>query len=136
MKTLIRATRKSRREIVPIASFEMESFEVRVRSVTRHKPLVTGAALRMLKIQLPSSQSKTILTPIGAAQPAEIFLPSPSPQGLGQMRLRLEARPVDCPAALPSGNLSFRSEAEGQKRARTPANRFSISYPNETTGEN
>jgi hypothetical protein len=86
MKTLICATRKPQRSILPIAPFEFESFEVRIRKITRHKPLVTGAAFRRLNIHLPSSQSKTILTPIDAAQAAEMFLPSPSLQGLGEMR--------------------------------------------------
>src|SRR4030095_10239375 len=104
MKTLICATRKLQRSIVTIASFEFESFEVRVRRVTRHKPLVIGAAFRRLNIPFPSSQSETVLTPIDPAQPNEIFLPSPSPQGLGQKCLPLEARPVGRPTALPSGN--------------------------------
>src|SRR5437899_11117183 len=98
MKTLIRAVKKTQRSFVPIASFEFERFEIPVRRVKSHGPLPTGAVFRNL------SQSKTILTPIDAAQPAEIFLPSPSLQGLGQMYLRLGARPVHRPAALPSAN--------------------------------
>lgn len=105
MKTLIRAARKPQRSIVPVASFEFETFEVRVRRVTRHKPLVVGAASGRLNTHLPSSQPKTIVPPIDPPQPADIFLPSPSLQGRGSMRLHLGARSVDHPAALSSRQL-------------------------------
>ena len=126
MKTLIRATRKPQRSIVPIAFFEFESFEVHVRRVTRHKPLAIGAAFRRLNIHLPSSQSKTILTPIDAAQPAEIFLPSPSLQGHGLMCLRSGARPVVRPAALSSRRLH--ASASIPKAAREPEQIAPLSY--------
>lgn len=119
MKTLIRAARKPQRANVPLASFEFETFEVRVRRVTRHKPLAIGAAFRRLNIHI-SSKCKATPRPIDAAKPAKIFLPSPSPQGLGLMRLRLGARPVGCPAALSSREFPSSALNPIAKEAREP----------------
>jgi len=43
MKHLIRATRQPQRSFVPIAPFEIESFEVRVRRVAHRRPISIGA---------------------------------------------------------------------------------------------
>ena len=111
MKTQTRTAKKILRSSVPIASFEFESFEIPVRRVKDHGPLPTGAVFRSLNVDPRSSQFKTTLAPIDTAQPAKIFLPSPSPQGREEMRLRLEARSVG-PAALPSGNCLFGSQSD------------------------
>jgi len=111
MKTPTRTAKKIQRSIVPIASFEFESFDIPVRRVNSHRPLPIGAVFRNLNVDPRSSQFKTIFTPIDTAEPAKIFLPSPSPQGREEMRLRLEARPVG-PAALPSGNCIFGSQSD------------------------
>jgi hypothetical protein len=52
--------------------------------------------------------------PIEAGEAARILLPSPSLQGYGLMCLRSGARPVDCPAALPSQPSSLRSQSCGR----------------------
>ena len=110
MKTLIRATTKPRRSFVPVASFEFESFEVRVRRITRHKPLPMESFRRM-NIHRPSRQFKTMPQADRAVQRAKIFLPSPSLQGHGLMCLHLGARPVNHPAALSSRHSGLRSQS-------------------------
>jgi len=94
-----------------MASFEFDSFEIPVRGVKSLGPLPIGAVFRNLNVDPCSSQFKTIFTPIDTAEPAKIFLPSPSLQGREEMRLRLEARPVG-PAALPSRNCLFGSQSD------------------------
>jgi len=118
MKTLTRATRKPQRSFVPIASFEFESFEVRVRRVTRHKPLPIGVSCRKVNVHRVSRQFKTILPPIDADSRETIFLPSPSVQGHGLMCLRSGARPADCPAALSSRQLRASARNPIPKEAR------------------
>ena len=83
MKTLTRGVKKPQRSFVPIISFAHESFEIPVRRVAPHKPLVIGAAYMKLDIHHHSRQLKTNSRPIDAVQPAKNFLPSPSVQGLG-----------------------------------------------------
>jgi hypothetical protein len=122
MKTLIRPAKKPQRSFVPIAPFECESFEVRVRRVTRLKPLPIGVSFRGMNIHCPPRQSKTIFTPINAAQRAKGFLPSPSLQGLGLTCLRLGARLVDRPAALSSRQLHASASNPIPKAAREPEN--------------
>src|SRR5208283_736808 len=51
MKPLIPATTKPRRSFVPVATFEFESFEVRMRRIMRHKPLPIGEQEPSLKRQ-------------------------------------------------------------------------------------
>jgi len=120
MKTLIRATRKPQRSIVPIASFEFESFELHVRRVAGHRPLPVGVAFRKLDIHPSSRQFKTIPRPIDAAQRAKDFLPSPSLQGHGLMCLRSGARPDEQPAALSSRQLHASASNPIPKAAREP----------------
>jgi len=128
MKTLIRAISKAKRSFVPLAPFEFESFEVRVRSVARHRPLPVGVALRKLNTHRPPRQFKTIPRPIDAAQRTKDFLPSPSLQGLGLMCWRSGARPVNRPAALSSRQLhASASNPIPQSGARARANRPSVS---------
>ncbi|PWU11949.1 MAG: hypothetical protein C5B50_22325 [Verrucomicrobia bacterium] len=103
MKTLIPATSKARRSLVPITSFEFETFEVHVRPVTRQKALPIGASLRTVKGYRLSRRCKNLPEPINAVHGRKIFISSPSIQGPGPMRLQLEARPALAPAALPSG---------------------------------
>ncbi len=117
MKTRIRVTGKPQQEIVPILSFEFEIFEVRVRRVTRHKSWGIGAAFKRVNIHI-GSRCKTTPTPIDAAESAKIFLPSPSPQGLGQTCMRLGARLVGCPAALSSREFHSSSLNSLAKAAR------------------
>jgi hypothetical protein len=102
MKTLIRATGKPQRSFLPITPFECESFEVRVRRVTRHIPLPTEVSFRKVNVHRLSRQLKTMPRPIDAVHRTKISLPSPSLQGQGLMCLHLGARPVDQPAALSS----------------------------------
>src|SRR5690348_1475084 len=106
MKPPMRAATKPQRLLVPVAAFEFEKFEVRVRRVTRIRLASTEVASRKVDPQFPSTQCKTIFRP-DSDRPAKILLPSPWPQGPGLMRLRLEARPVAHPAALPSGDFDF-----------------------------
>jgi hypothetical protein len=120
MKTLTRATRKLQRSFVPIASFEFERFEVRLRRVTRPRRVPIRVASKRVSIHLPSRQFKTILTPIDAASRENIFLPSPSLQGRGLMRLHLGARSVDHPAALSSRQLHASASNPIPKAAREP----------------
>jgi hypothetical protein len=120
MKTLIRATSKARRSFVPIAPFEVENFEVRVRRVTHPRRVPIRVASRRVNLHLPSRQFKTILTPSDAISRAKIFLPSPSLQGHGLMRLHLGARPVDHPAALSSRQLHASVSYPIPKAAREP----------------
>lgn len=115
MKTKTRASKEIKQLAVPMASFEFESFDIAVRRVNSHRPLPIGAVFRNLNVDPCSS----------TAEPAKIFLPSPSLQGREEMRLRLEARPVG-PAALPSGNCLFGSQSdrlealEGESMAPRP----------------
>ena len=117
MKTLIRATRKPQRSFVPITPFEFESFEVRVRTVTRHRPLPTGVSSRKVNFHRVLSRFKTMPRPIEAVPLTKIFLPSTSLQGHGLMCLPLRARSIDHPAALscrqfhPTAPNSFSTEA-------------------------
>ena len=127
MKTQTCAANKTPWAFVPIASFEFESFEIPVRRVNTRRPLLTGAVVRSVKVDPRSSQSETTLTPIDTAQPAKIFLPSPSTQGRGPMCLRLGARPVARPAALSSGSCNINSRANVQRGARARANRLPAS---------
>jgi hypothetical protein len=96
MKTRIRATNKRQHSLVPVTPFEFESFEVRVRLVTRSRPLPCGISCRNLTVPPNVSQGLN-----DAVEPMKIFLPSPSPQGHGLMRLHLEARPIADPVAPP-----------------------------------
>ena len=102
MKTPIRAETKPQRSFVPIASFEFESFEVRVQRVTRHRPLSIGLNFRKVNVRRALRQFKTVARPRDAVRLTKILLPSPSHQGLGWMSLHLWARPVDQTAALSS----------------------------------
>jgi hypothetical protein len=102
MKTLIRARTKPHGAFVPMASFEFERFEVRVRRVTHHRLLPIEFPAKRLKRHLHSTRPKTIPMPFDAAQRPKDFPPSPSLQGLGLMCLRSGARPVDRPAATSS----------------------------------
>jgi len=122
MKTPIRASSKAKRSFVPITPFAFENFEVPVRRVTGHRPLPVGVAFKRLSLHL-RSRFKTTPRLIDAAQRAKVFLPSPSHQGPGLMRLHLEARPVVSPAALPSGDSDFRSQSFPRRGARAGANR-------------
>jgi hypothetical protein len=97
MKTLTRSAKKPQRSLVPITAFEFESFGVRVRRVARHRPVPTGVFACQ---NSPASQDNAV----------EVFLPSPSLQGLGAMCLRSEARPAAHSVALPSGNSSCRCQ--------------------------
>jgi hypothetical protein len=105
MKTLIRAARKPQRSFVPITPFEFESFEVRVRRVTRHRPRPIGVSFRKVNVHRVARQFKTMPGPIDAVHCTKIFLPSPSLQGHGLMCLHSGARPVHRPAALSSRQL-------------------------------
>jgi hypothetical protein len=101
MRTLIRATSKAQRSFVPIIRFTFENFRIRMRHVSGHRPSRVGVACGRLKSHF-RSRFKNIRKPIHAAQPAKIFLPSALLQGHGLMYLRLGARLVVHPAALPS----------------------------------
>ena len=101
MKTLIRDAKKPLRSFVPIASFEFESFEIRVRRVKRERPLPIGVRLRKVSVHPVLRQFKPVAGPIDAFHITKILLPSPSLQGRGLMSLPLRAQPVD-PAALSS----------------------------------
>src|SRR5271157_5730521 len=105
MKTLTPVATKPQRFFVPIAPFEFESFEVRVRRVTRHRPLPIGVSFRKVNVHRVSRQFKTMPGPVDAVRRTKIFLPSPSLQGHGSTCLPLGARPVDRPAALSSRQL-------------------------------
>ena len=107
MRPLTRATTKPRPSFVPVASFEFESFEVRMRRMTRHKPLPIGVSFGSRNIHRPTRQFKTSPKPIDVAQRAKDFLPSPLLQGPGLKCLRLRARPVNRPAALSSRHCSL-----------------------------
>ena len=120
MKTLIRAARKPQRSFVPITPFEFESFEVRVRRVTRHRPLPIGVSFRKVNVHRVSRQFKTMPGPIDAVHRKKIFLPSPSLQGHGLMCSRSGARPVDRPAALSSRQLHASASNPIPKAAREP----------------
>ena len=120
MKTLIRATSKAQRSFVPITPFEFESFEVRVRQVTRHRPLPIGASFRKLAVHPVSRRLKTMPGPIDAVLRTKILLPSPSLQGHGLMCLQLGARPVDHPAALSSRQLHCPAPNRFSAEAREP----------------
>jgi hypothetical protein len=120
MKTLIRAAMKPQRSFVPITPFEFESFEVRVRRVTRHRPLPIGVSFRKVNVHRVSRQFKTMPGPIDAVHRTKIFLPSPSLQGHGLMCLPLGARPVDRPAALSSRQLYASASNPIPKAAREP----------------
>ena len=112
MKTWIHAARKPHRSLVPVALFDYETFEVRVRQVARHRPVPVGDAFKKMRIQLPSGQFKTTSRPIEAGAPAKILLPSPSLQGHGLICSRSGAPSVDCPAALSSRPSSLRSPSD------------------------
>jgi hypothetical protein len=120
MKTLTRATSKAKRSFVPIAPFEFESFEVRVRRVTRHRRVPIQVASRLVNIHPPSRQFKTTPRAIDPAQRTTVFLPSPSLQGLGMMRLHSGARPVDHPAVLSSRQFHSSALNRIPKEAREP----------------
>lgn len=68
-----------------------------------------------------------LATWVHPAQATKIFLPSPSVQGLGTMRLHSGARPVDRPAALPSLQFPF-SAAERISGQAQEAERIASDY--------
>jgi hypothetical protein len=109
MNTLIRAATKPRRLFVRLAPFEFESFEVRMRRITRHKSLPIGVSFRRMNIPRAPRQFKTIAGPVDAAQPAKIFLPSPSLQGHG----------LTCSRSLP-GNCTLPLLIPSPKRRESP----------------
>ena len=117
MKTLIPVATKPQRFFVPIAPFEFERFEVRVRRAKHRRPLSFGVGFRKVNVHRVLKQFKTISGPLEAVHRTKILLPSPSLQGHGLMCSRLGARPVHDPAALPSGQFhptalnSFSTEA-------------------------
>ena len=102
MKTPIRAARKPQRFFVPPTPFESESFDIRVRQVTRHISLPIGVSFLKLSIHRLSRQFKTMAEPIDDVHRTKILLPSTSLQGHGLRCSPLRARPVDHPAALSS----------------------------------
>ncbi len=120
MNTLIRAARKPQRSFVPITPFEFDSFEVRVRRVTRHRPLPIGVSFRKVNAHHVSRQFKTKPGPVDAVRRTKIFLPSPSLQGHGLTCLPLGARPVARPAALSSRQLYASASNPIPKAAREP----------------
>jgi len=120
MNTLIRAAMKPQRLFVPTTPFAFESFEVRVRRVTRHRPLPIGVSFRKVNVHRVSKQSKTMPGPIDAVHRTKIFLPSPSLQGHGLMCSPSGARPVHRPAALSSRQLYASASNPIPKAARKP----------------
>jgi hypothetical protein len=120
MKSLIRATRKTKRSFVPITQFEFETFEVCVRRRNSGRPLRFGVGLTKLNGDHLSGPFKTILTPIDAARRTKILLPSPSLQGHGWMCLHLGARPVHHSAALSSRQVHLAAPNSFSTEAREP----------------
>ena len=120
MKTLIRAASKAQRSFVPMALFEFESFEVRVRWVARHKAFPTGVSFRKVNVHRVSRQFKTMPGPIDAVHRTKLFLPSPSLQGHGLMCLHLGARPDVRPAALSCRQFQPTAPNSFTKEAREP----------------
>ena len=120
MKTPIPATTKLQRLVVPMTPFAFESFEVRVRQVTLHRPLPIGARFRKLAVHPVSRRLKTTPGPIDAVLRTKILLPSPSLQGHGLMCLQLGARPVDHPAALSSRQLQLAAPDPFATETRDP----------------
>ena len=129
MKTQTRATKKTQPLFVPIASFEFESFNLPVRRVKSHGLLPIGAVLRKLNVCPQSSEIKFTHAPLSGAESAKIFLPSPSPQGPGRMCLRLGARLVSRPTALPS-YVNRRFDSYSRRSAKAQTRRLLLSGPN------
>ena len=102
MKTLIRDAKKPQRSFVQIASFEFESFKIRVRGVKHRRPHPIEVSPRKASVPRVSKKFDAMPATSGAFHRAKILLPSPSLQGRGLMLLPLRARLVDHPAALSS----------------------------------
>jgi len=130
MKTPIRDARIPQRSVVPIAPFEFEKFELRVRTVTRQRPALIGALLRKSNGPIPKNQARISIAPADAATSPRIFPPSPSPQGLGLVCLRLETRSAAKPTASTSGARPSRSRSGIQRGAAARPNRLFASQPN------
>lgn len=115
MKTQIRAAKKTRWSLLPIAPFEFESFEIPVRRFDNNGPLSIGAVFRTMNVDTDSGLFNPSLTPIDIAQSAKIFLPPHSAHGLEQ--------------ALPSDSGTSCSRPRSQKGARARVKRLFTLQP-------
>lgn len=122
MKTLVRATRKSKRLLVPMTPFQFEEFDVPVRRLSDNGPLQSKAAFRKVNSHHRPRPLKIFPTAIEGAQPPKVFMPSPSLHGL--MLWRLGTRPVAHAPALSSGHSSLGSVHDPDACERCEAFRF------------